>query len=76
MDRRFFKVRELAYEGVLRVEHIDTKLNASDLLTKPLPYLLFEAHRRRVLNLGAQESKRKGEDETKIKARQVGAPEG
>jgi hypothetical protein len=51
VDRRFFKVRELSYEGVLRVEHIDTKLNSSDLLTKPLVWTLFEVHRRRLLNL-------------------------
>ena len=51
VDRRFFKVRELSYEGVLRVEHIDTKLNSSDLLTKPLPWALFEAHRRRLFNM-------------------------
>ena len=36
VDRRYFKVRELAYEGHLRVEHIDTKLNSADLL-KPSP---------------------------------------
>ena len=51
VDRRFFKVRKLSYEGVLRVEHIDTKLNSSDLLTKPLCWALFESHRRRLLNL-------------------------
>ena len=52
VDRRYFKVRELAYEGVLRVEHIDTALNSSDLLTKPLKWASFETHRKRMLNLG------------------------
>jgi hypothetical protein len=48
VDRRYFKVRELAAEGVLRVEHIDTN---SDLLTKTLSLPMFEAHRKRLLNL-------------------------
>jgi hypothetical protein len=51
VDRRYFKVRELAFEGQLRVEHIDTKLNSSDLLTKPLPLPVFMQHRRRLMNL-------------------------
>ena len=51
VDRRYFKVRELAAEGQLHVEHIDTKLNSSDLLTKPLPIDSFTRHRARLLNL-------------------------
>ena len=51
VDRRYFKVRELCFEGQLRVEHIDTKLNSSDLLTKPLPLPTFLAHRKRLMNL-------------------------
>jgi hypothetical protein len=52
VDRRYFKVRELCFEGQLRVEHIDTKLNSSDLLTKSLPLPTFIQHRRRLMNLG------------------------
>ena len=55
VDRRYFKVRELAFEGQLRVEHIDTKLNSSDLLTKPLPLPVFMQHRRRLMNLSPDE---------------------
>jgi len=51
VDRRYFKVRELAFEGELRVEHIDTKLNSADLLTKPLEQESFDRHRARLLNL-------------------------
>ena len=50
VDRRYFKVRELAAEGHIRVEHIDTDANSSDLLTKPLAKPKFETHRRRLLN--------------------------
>ena len=35
----------------LCVEHVDTKLNSSDLLTKPLPLPTFLAHRKRLMNL-------------------------
>ena len=51
VDRRYFKVREVSFEGQLRVEHVDTKLNSSDLLTKPLPLPTFMQHRRRLMNL-------------------------
>ena len=51
VDRRYFKVREVSFEGQLRVEHVDTKLNSSDLLTKPLPMPTFMQHRRRLMNL-------------------------
>ena len=51
VDRRYFKVREVGFEGQLRVEHVDTKLNSSDLLTKPFPLPTFVQHRRRLMNL-------------------------
>ena len=41
VDRRYFKVRELYFAGQLRVEHIDTKLNVADILTKPLDSIAF-----------------------------------
>jgi len=53
VDRRYFKVRELAAEGVLRVDPIDTLRNSSDLLTKPLEVTKFNAHRARLLNAAA-----------------------
>ena len=51
VDQRYFKVRELAFEGRVKVDHIDTKLNSSDLLTKPLPLPLFEMHKRRLMGM-------------------------
>jgi hypothetical protein len=48
VDRRYFKVRELYFAGHLRVEHIDTKLNVADILTKPLDSLAFMRHRARL----------------------------
>ena len=52
IDRRYFKVRELSYEGVLKVEHIDTSDNCSDVLTKVLPADVHDKHCRRIFNLG------------------------
>ena len=51
VDRRYFKVRELVAEGLIEVEHIDTKDNTSDLLTKPLNLPAFAKHRARALNM-------------------------
>ena len=51
VDRRYFKVRELEAEGVLRVERIDTKENSSDVLTKALEPAVHWKHCRRLLNL-------------------------
>ena len=51
VDRRYFKVRELAFEGHLHVEHIDTKANSADLLTKTLDVETHTKHRARLLNL-------------------------
>ena len=45
VDRRYFKVRELTFSGELRVEHVDTKKNTADILTKPLDYEAFSRHR-------------------------------
>ena len=56
VDRRYFKVRELEFEGVLRVEHIDTKENSSDILTKALPVDAFFKHSTRLLNVKRIES--------------------
>ena len=52
IDRRYFKVRELSYEGVLKVEHIDTSENCADVLTKVLPADAHDKHCRRIFNLG------------------------
>ena len=60
VDRRYFKVRELCVEGQLHVEHIETKLNSSDLLTKPLPLPVFLQHRRRLLNLSTESAAEPG----------------
>ena len=46
MDRRYFKVRELTYEGEITVEHIETKDNPADVLTKSLPLDSFSRHSR------------------------------
>lgn len=44
VDRRYFKVRELAALGEIVVRWIATKLNPADVLTKPLPYDDFIRH--------------------------------
>ena len=51
VDRRYFKVRELYFQDVLRVEHVSTHDNVADLLTKPLQLSAFEKHRARAMNL-------------------------
>ena len=51
VDRRYFKVRELYFQDVLRVEHVSTHDNVADLLTKPLQQSAFEKHRVRAMNL-------------------------
>ena len=51
VDRRYFKVRELSFEGLVRVEHIDTSTNRADLLTKPLKREVFAKHRSGLMNL-------------------------
>ena len=51
VDRRYFKVRELSYAGVLRVEHIDTADNSADILTKPLKADSFYKHASHLMNM-------------------------
>ena len=51
VDRRYFKVRELSYEGVLTVEHIDTADNTADILTKALSQVPHLKHLRRMFNV-------------------------
>ena len=51
VDRRYFKVRELSYEGVVTVQKIDTKLNPADVLTKPLPQDAFDRHVKALMNM-------------------------
>jgi hypothetical protein len=55
VDRRYFKVRELVYAGEITVEHIDTKENSADMLTKPLKIDAYTKHRRRAFNARASE---------------------
>ena len=49
VDRRFFKVRELQFAGVLRVQHVPTADNTADLLTKGLAPDPFFKHTRSLL---------------------------
>jgi hypothetical protein len=51
VDRRYFKVRELAALQELHVEHVPTADNAADLLTKPLDEAAFLKHRKTLMNL-------------------------
>ena len=51
VDRRYFKVRELAAEGHLWVEHVDTVENPADILTKTLKIEAYTRHRKRVMNI-------------------------
>ena len=53
VDRRYFKVRELAALNELAVQHIDTADNPADLLTKPLPFASYSKHRTTLMNLDA-----------------------
>jgi hypothetical protein len=53
VDRRYFKVRELAFEGELEVEPVPTQDNSADLLTKPLAAADYYRHRARLMNLPA-----------------------
>ena len=50
VDRRYFKVRELSYEGEVRVVKVDTKDNPADLLTKPLGLEPFLKHAKCLMN--------------------------
>ena len=51
VDRRYFKVRELYFHKLLRVEYVPTADNVADILTKPLPTDTFAKHRASLLNL-------------------------
>ena len=57
VDRRFFKVRELYFEGELKVEKVDTTLNAADLLTKALEVDVMVRHARRAFGYGSESSR-------------------
>ena len=45
VDRRYFKVRELQSEGVLKVIHVPTESNRADIMTKSLDTDAFLRHR-------------------------------
>ena len=51
VDRRYFKVRELAALGELAVHHINTADNPADLLTKPLRIDSYNKHRNTLMNI-------------------------
>jgi len=51
VDRRYFKVCELSYEGKVHVVPVDTADNSSDLLTKPMDAATFARHVTRLMNL-------------------------
>ena len=53
VDRRYFKVRELSFEGVVAVEKVPTEDNGSDVLTKPLPFATFIKHVCKLMNFTA-----------------------
>ena len=42
--RRSLKLREYVADGHIEVKYIDTRNNAADMLTKPLPREDFERH--------------------------------
>ena len=56
VDRRYFKVRELSYEGWLRVVPVPTADNSADLLTKVLSRDVYARHRARLFNSSAPRS--------------------
>ena len=51
VDRRYFKIRELYYEGRLRVKHVPTADNAADVLTKTLGSEAHWKHSSSLMNL-------------------------
>ena len=51
VDRRYFKVREMTFEGEVKVEWVDTHSNESDILTKPLTAEAFLRHRASLMNV-------------------------
>jgi hypothetical protein len=54
IDRRFFKVRELEAAGVLVTRHVPTEDNAADMLTKHLPYDVFQRHLTNLMGDGSR----------------------
>jgi len=45
VDRKYHLIRHFIEEGYLKIRKIDTTLNVSDPLTKPLPLAKHEEHR-------------------------------
>ena len=51
IERKGFKMRELHFDGVVKLIHVPTEEMVADLLTKPLPDAAFERHRKTAMNL-------------------------
>ena len=58
VDRRYFKVRELSFEGLLKVGKVATEDNVADVLTKVLDFESHWKHVRRLMNLTGAEAPR------------------
>ena len=50
IDVRHHFLRDLVREQVIRIEHVETKLQHADILTKPLEVKAFRFHRDFLLN--------------------------
>ena len=50
-ERRHLKIRELVEQGLVKVDHVRTDDNVSDIFTKALSRRLFEKHRKTLLNM-------------------------
>jgi hypothetical protein len=49
IERRYLKIRELIDSGHIEVKYVNTNDNTADVLTKALPRVDFERHKRSVL---------------------------
>ncbi|CAN0010261.1 unnamed protein product, partial [Sphacelaria rigidula] len=55
IDVRWHFIRDLVRTGAVKIVHVDSEWQHADILTKPLPFTLFNRHRRALMNTGDKE---------------------
>ena len=55
IDVRWHFIRDLVRSGAVRIEHVDSEGQCTDILTKTFPLTLFKRHRRALMNVGDKE---------------------
>ncbi|CAM9308868.1 unnamed protein product [Sphacelaria rigidula] len=55
IDVRWHLIRDLVRTGAVRIVHVDSEWQHADIFTKPLPYTLFNRHRRALMITGDSE---------------------